>query len=119
MPFQVKVKEAPVSTFVTIDTYTPYTMTCQQYYTFAATSTVAVDTNVNVEITWNGDLGGSVSGTVTISSGTSCNTVSVFSGNINCLGENISGISVILDPSSYGTQIYEVGTNSTSGLYPC
>jgi hypothetical protein len=105
--------------YVIIDTYTPYTMTCYSFYNFAAEATTNVDTNVDVEIIWYGDLGGSVIGTVTISSGTACNTVEVATGgSIDCLGENISSISVALDPLSYGTQIYEVGTNST-GVYPC
>ena len=118
MAIQVNVQAA--ATFVTIDTYTPYSMQCYSFYDFAATSTVTVDTNVNVEIQWNGDLGGSVTGTVTIYSGTGCNTVGVASsGFINCLGENIGGVNVILDPSSFGSQIYQVGTNSTSGILPC
>jgi hypothetical protein len=94
-------------------------MTCYSFYDFAALADTTVDTNVNVEITWFGDLGGSVAGTVTIPSGTNCNTVGVASGgNINCVGEYISGVSVNLDPSAYGTQIYQVGPNST-GPYPC
>ena len=107
------------ATFVTIDTFTPSTMGCFNFYDYAAESDVVVDTNVDVEIIWNGDLGGSVTGTVTISSGTSCGTVGVASGgNINCNGEFLSGSSVNLDPSAFGSQIYQVGTNST-GPYPC
>lgn len=118
MAIQVNVQAA--GTFVTIDTFTPYTMTCYSFYDFAAQASDIVDTNVNVEITWNGDLGGQVNGTVTIYSGTACNTVGVASsGFINCLGENISSVYVILDPSSFGSQIYQVGTNTTGGLLPC
>ena len=109
----------PSSTYVTIDTYTPSSMQCYSFYDYAAEADIAVDTNVDVEIIWNGDLGGSVTGTVTIFSGTACNTVGVATGGlINCLGENISSVNVTLDPSSSGTQIYQVGTNST-GPYPC
>lgn len=107
------------STFVTIDTYTPATMNCFAFYDFAANSNAVVDTNVDVEITWTGDLGGGVTGTVTIFSGTNCNTVGVASGgNINCIGEFLSTVNVNLNPSSFGSQIYQVGTNST-GPYPC
>lgn len=108
------------STYVTIDYYIPYSATCYSYYTFAATSTTTVSTNVDVEIYWYGDLGGFMSGTVTIVSGTSCNTTSVYSGGgINCFGENISYTSVTLNPSSHGSQIYQVGTQYPDGFSPC
>jgi hypothetical protein len=95
-------------------------MACFQNYTFAANANTVVDTNVQVEITWFGDLGGSIAQFITILGGQSCNTISFFSGgNFNCIGEYFSGISVILDPSSYGIQTYEVGATDTSGLYPC
>jgi hypothetical protein len=109
--------------FVTIDTYTPTSMTCQSNYSFAAATSGAtnVDTNVDVEISWYGDLGGLLTTTVTILQGTSCIIdVSVGSGsNINCLGEFLSNVSVILNPSAYGSQIYQVGNNYDVSSAPC
>jgi hypothetical protein len=108
------------STFVTIDYYVPYYAICYNNYTFAATSTTNVNTNVNVEIYWNGDLSGFMSTTVTIANGTSCNTANAYSGGgISCFGENISSTSVILDPSAFGNQIFQVGSEYSIGLAPC
>lgn len=117
MAIQVKIQAA--SSFVTINYYVPYAMTCNQNYTFVAASDDTLNTAVNVEITWTGDLGGVVSGTVTILASTTCNSTSVFSGTIDCWGENISSTSVNLDPSSYGGQIYQVGTQYPIGMAPC
>lgn len=105
--------------FVTIDYYVPYSMTCYSNYTFTAYASTLVNTNVNVEITWYGDLGGIVTGTVTISAYNTCSTANVYSGGLNCFGENISTTSVNLDPSSYGGQVYQVGTQYPIGLSPC
>lgn len=108
--------------FITIDTYTPTSMTCQTSYTFTAATfgNVNVNVNVNVEITWVGDLAGSVSGTVSLPSSTSCNSTSVNSSNtINCNGENLSYVSVILDPSGGGGQIFQVGDNYNAAIAPC
>lgn len=109
------------STYVNIDYYVPYTMTCYTNYTFAANSaTYTLNTSVDVEISWTGDLGGFILQTVTIPSSAQCNTVSFYSGgSINCLGENVSIVSVNLDPSAYGTQIYQVGSQYPIGSSPC
>lgn len=108
------------SNFITISPYVPGIMTCFQNYTFAALASAVVDTNVQVEIVWYGDLGGSISQYVTIFAGQSCNSVSVFSGGqINCNGEFFSIAAVTLSPSSYNTQIYQVGTTETTPFYPC
>lgn len=107
--------------FVNIDYYVPYTMTCSSDYTFAANSaTYAVDTNLDVEIGWTGDLGGYIQQTVTIPSSAQCNTVSFNTGGaILCMGENVSTVSVNLDPSSYLSQIYQVGSQYPYSLSPC
>lgn len=108
------------STFVTIDYYVPYYAGCYNNYTFAATSTTSVNTNVDVEINWYGDLGGFMTGTVTIANGTSCNTAGVYSGGgVDCFGENVSTTNVTLNPSAFGTYVYQVGTQYSIGLAPC
>lgn len=107
-------------TFVTITPYIPYTMTCFSNNTFAAVSDYVVATNVQVEITWYGDLGGSTTQYITIFAGQSCNTTTFFVGsNISCLGEYYSFNVTILNPSSFGSQIYQVGSPNTLGFYPC
>jgi len=104
-----------------INYYFAYYATCDQYYTFAAyTGGTAVNTNVSIDIYWYGDLGGLMSGTVTIYSGTTCNTTSVYSGGgINCWGENISFSSVNIYPVGYGSQTYLGGTQYPIGYSPC
>ena len=93
-------------------------MTCGQNYTLAALANYTVDTNLDVEVYWNGDLGGYLYGTITIPSGNNCNTITPLN-NINCLGEYFSTASVTLDPSAFGNQIYQVAGTNTSGIYPC
>lgn len=117
MAIQVKIQAA--SSFVTINYYVPYFMTCYQYYDFKAAASDTVNIGVTVEITWYGDLGGIVTGYVPIPGSTSCDVASVYSGGLNCYGENISTTSVNLDPSSYGGQIYQVGTQYPIGYAPC
>ena len=109
------------STYVTINYYVPYTLTCYQSYTFSAAATDVLNTSVDVEIIWYGDLGGYITNTVTIAASTTCNsnTGGYTGSSINCLGENISSTSVILDPSSSGAQIYQVGTQNNLGFSPC
>ena len=107
-------------TFVTITSYVPSSMICFSFDTFAAVSDYIVDTNVQVQITWNGDLGGFETQTVTIISGTNCGSTSFsIGGGISCFGENYSSDSIIITPSSFGNQIYLQGSTNTTGLYPC
>jgi hypothetical protein len=93
-------------------------MTCGQNYTLAALANYNVDTNLDVEVYWIGDLGGDLYGTITIQSGTSCSSITPIN-NINCLGEFFSSASVTLNPSSFGNQVYQVSGTNTSGNYPC
>ena len=110
----------PCSVTVIITPYVPYTMTCYQLYTYAAEASSTVATDIDVSITWYGDLGGSLQTIVTISNGTACNTDDIFSGAaINCLGENYSYDSVTLSTYSYGSQTYTIGSTVVGGVYPC
>jgi hypothetical protein len=94
-------------------------MTCYQYQTFVASSNYTLDTSLEVDVYWYGDLGGMVYGYIQIPVNTSCNSTSVYTGgSISCWGENLSYTSVTLNPSSYGSQIYQVGT-TTTGACPC
>lgn len=104
-----------------IDWTVPSSTTCYSYYTFGAyvTSYTNVNTDVNVTIDWYGDLGGYMSGTVTIYSGTSCGVnYNVYSGgNINCWGENFSYANVYISPSASGNHNYYVGNQAS--FYAC
>jgi hypothetical protein len=72
---------------VNITAYYPAFMQCSSLYTFAATSSIAVNINVNVGISWEGDLGGFLIAPVTISSGTTCGSDLIDSGSgISCFG---------------------------------
>lgn len=99
----------------------PNSATCWSSYTFAAATSTTVNTNVSVTIYWYGDLGGFMSGTVTIFSGTACNTVGVNSGGgISCWGENASIITIPaggITPTSSGNQTYLPGNQLA--FYPC
>lgn len=119
--FQVaSLGSCPCSVTVTITAYVPYSMTCYQLYTYAADASSTLATNLDVSIIWYGDLGGALSNTVTIASGTACNTDDIFSGGaINCLGENYSYDSVTLSTYSYGSQTYTIGSTVVGGVYPC
>jgi hypothetical protein len=108
----------PSTYFVDITIYGPTPMTCGQNYTLAALANYNVDTNLDVEVYWIGDLGGDLYGTITIQSGTSCSSITPIN-NINCLGEFFSSASVTLNPSSFGNQVYQVSGTDTSGNYPC
>jgi hypothetical protein len=106
--------------YVNIDTFYPTEAICYGYVTFAAkTSTsVAVDTNVNVSMYWYGDLGGYISDTVTITAGNYCASANIPASGVSCYGENYSSDSNYISPSSYGSQIYQYGATYT-GLIPC
>lgn len=105
---------------VVITPYVPDSMTCFSNYTFAMYADNIVDTIVQVEVTWYGDLGGSVTQYVYIPTGTNCGSVSFSSGGqINCIGEYFSLISTVITPPTYGNQLYQEGPPDTSGFYPC
>lgn len=104
---------------VNINVYLPSYVGCGNYYTFAATSSVNVNTNVNVGIAWYGDLGGYFSDSVSISSGSSCNSASVFSGSgVNCIGEYRVNEFWSMFPTTSGSQNYFPNT-AVSDYYPC
>ena len=95
-------------------------MTCFQFYQFAVNASDFVNTNVDVNITWNGDLGGFIQGTITIFNGTTCNTGDFFSNNINCGGEFLSFADLSFNPPSNGSQTYvQGGTYGDTPFFPC
>lgn len=105
---------------ITISVCGPASATCGQYYTFTACASSAVDTAIDVDFSWQGDLGGVMSGTITIPPGYSSGTTSVYSSGVNCLGEFASTFDVTsITPSSYVTQSYIPGSTYTGGSCPC
>ena len=74
--------------------------------TLSATSDANVDTAVTVYWTWSGDLGSTIYGITTISSGTSYGVGTEFGA---VAGENNVSISAYVSPTSFGTQSYDVG----------
>jgi hypothetical protein len=104
---------------VNIDVYLPAYVGCGNYYTFAATSSAVVNTNVNVGINWYGDLGGFFTGSVTITSGSACGSASVFSGSgVNCIGEVRQNEFWSIFPTTSGNQNYFPNT-AYSDIVPC
>jgi hypothetical protein len=112
---------APVSIYINV--IVPSVMTCGQYYTFCAyvSGGTTVNTTVQAQITWNGDLGGSVYGTVNINSGNNCGSnVNVYSGyGVNCGGENYASSYPAVSPTSYGSQNYFINYVTTDGVEVC
>jgi hypothetical protein len=107
------------SVTVNIDVYLPAYVGCYNNYTFAATSSAVVNTNVNVGINWYGDLGGFFSGSVTIFAGTACGTATVYSGGgVNCIGEVRQNEFWSVFPTSSGSQNYFPNA-AYSDIYPC
>lgn len=107
------------SVTVNIDVYLPAYVGCYNYYTFAATSSQVVNTNVNVGINWYGDLGGFFSGSVTIASGTACGSATVYSGGgVNCIGEVRQNEFWSMFPTTSGGQNYFPNT-VYSDIVPC
>ena len=107
-------------TYVDIDTYYPSTATCFNYVTFAAQASETVSTDVNVTMYWYGDLGGTIIATVTIYTGTSCNSLLVYTGgDVNCAGENYTSDNNSISPGYYGVQHYRPGTVYVGSPYPC
>lgn len=112
----------------------PPQATCYQYYIFAAATSQAVNTTLDIYMNWYGDLGGFMSGYFQITNGNSCNSTSVFSGGgVNCLGEYVSTTQYAFNcnactccPSVYNGYTYgDPGTIPTGGSvtygssYPC
>lgn len=76
---------------------------------------ISINTSVSIDFTWNGDLSGTISDTITISSGNSCVNQTFETANI---GENYSSGSIDnITPSSYSGQSYNTGniTNESGG----
>ena len=111
------------ATNIYINVIVPSVMTCGQYYTFCAyvSGGTTVDTTVQAQITWNGDLGGSVYGTVNINSGNNCGSnIYVYSGyGVNCGGENYASSYPAVSPTSYGSQNYFINYVTTENLEVC
>jgi hypothetical protein len=106
---------------VNINAYVPNLMGCGNNYTFAASteSSVAVNTNVGVNIYWYGDLGGYIAGYLTISSGYYCGSTTIYTGSsINCIGEYISNIYWEMSPTASSGQNY-FPFNYYTDFYPC
>jgi hypothetical protein len=82
-----------------------------------------VDTNLNIEVYWNGDLGGSSVYFFDIPSGNSSACAQPTYNNTDCNGEFFSYLTVTLDPSSFGSQIYQYDAagsyNVAPGYCPC
>jgi hypothetical protein len=107
------------SVTVNIDVYLPAYVGCYNNYTFAATSSQVVNTNVNVGINWYGDLGGFFSGSVTINSGTACGSATVYSGGgVNCIGEVRVNEYWSMFPTTSGAQNYFPNV-AYSDIVPC
>lgn len=102
---------------ITIDVYGPSYGTCGQNYSFTAAASNAVSESVDVSFTWIGDLGGSLSGTITIPAGNSCASTSA-TNNLNCLGEFFSDINISIDPSNGKYQWYTFNSWNTTSP-PC
>jgi hypothetical protein len=103
---------------VNIDVYLPSYVGCYNSYTFAAQASAIVNTNVNVGINWYGDLGGFFFGSVTIPSGAACNSATVNSGGVNCVGEVRVNEFASPFPTSNGNQNYFIA-NYYDDIYPC
>jgi hypothetical protein len=100
----------------------PNELTCGAYGDFCAYTVgdVVVDTTIQTQITWNGDLGGSIYTTVNINTANNCGNGFAYTGyNINCFGEYYSYASVDVVPSSYGSQSYFINAVNTSAYDFC
>jgi hypothetical protein len=108
------------TTTVDITAYYPLFVGCGTYHTFAAMASTAVSTTLTITMNWYGDLGGFMSGTVYIYSGTTCGSTSVYSSGINCVGEYRQNEYWESSPTSNGSQIYQTGVNlGSSDNPPC
>jgi hypothetical protein len=121
------------ATNVYISYYVPSSLTCYNYGNFAAQASAVLNTSLTIFINWFGDLGGFLQANFTLSSGTACNSTSVYTGgSINCVGENVSMVQYGFQcgactccPSTFGSQVYgDPNTIPTGGglyydLLPC
>ena len=108
------------ATNVNIAAYMPSLCGCANYYTFAAVAAVAVNTTLTVTMNWYGDLGGFMQEVFYISSGTTCGSTSVYSGNrVECVGEYRNNEYWEVTPTSSGNQAYTTGINYYNDTYPC
>ena len=120
-------------TNVFISYYVPSSLTCYNYGNFAAQASAVLNTSLTIFINWFGDLGGFLQANFTLSSGTACNSTSVYTGgSINCVGENVSMVQYGFQcgactccPSTFGSQVYgDPNTIPTGGglyysILPC
>ncbi len=105
---------------VTINWYIPYLMTCYADYTVSAATTATLNTSIEVDIYWYGDLGGYAAGTINMPTNTSCNTTTISTGGgISCWGENISNSTINYYPASGTGQNYIGGGYNPIGMSPC
>jgi hypothetical protein len=108
------------TTTVDIAAYYPSYMGCYNYYTFAAVAATAVSTTLSITMNWYGDLGGFVTTTVYIYSGTTCGSTSVYSGGgVNCVGEYRNNEYWESSPTSNGSQAYQTGYTLYNDIVPC
>lgn len=119
-------QNAAVLTNVYINVIVPSQLTCYAYGDFCAyardngNNPISVDTNIQVQITWNGDLAGTINATVNIYSGYSCGTGFAYTaGNINCYGEYYSSGNASISPSSSAGQIYFINNINTTNYDTC
>jgi hypothetical protein len=103
---------------VNIDLYFPSYVGCYNNYTFAVQSSQAVNTNVNVSITWYGDLGGYFQGNINLLSGMSCRSATIYSGGTNCNGEYYQNLYWSMSPTSNGNQNY-FPNQAYADIVPC
>ena len=116
----------PAPTAVYINVIVPYTLGCYNYGDFCASSydvysnPINVDTTVQVQTYWNGDLGGQIYATVDITSGNNCGTgIAYTGGSINCAGEYYSYDSTTTVPTTSGTQDYYINSVGTDNFNTC
>jgi len=114
------------ATAVYINVIVPYTLGCYNYGDFCASSydvysnPINVDTNVQVQTYWNGDLGGQIYANIYITSGNNCGTGFAYTGgSINCAGEYFSYDSTATFPTTSGTQDYYINAVNTDNYSIC
>jgi hypothetical protein len=104
---------------VDITAYFPSFMGCYTNYTFSATSSIPVNTNLNVGMNWYGDLGGFLTTSVSILNGNSCgNTVVYSGGSVSCAGEVRQNEFWSTFPTTSGNQVYITGNYFYDDIVP-
>jgi hypothetical protein len=111
---------------VYINVIVPSSLTCYNYGYFCAqtydvnSNYVYVDTTIQVQIYWYGDLSGYIYATVNINTGNHCGSGYQYTGgSINCWGENYSYDSTSVYPTSYGSQNYYINAVNTDAYASC